>query len=133
MFPNRKNFIYLNQYSEQIYYDDKITSFELIKMCDIVVGINTSALIDAFLLNKKIIILNFLRRYYKQNRNKLIFDNLSGKYIVNSSLDFIDVLNNYINNQDFSFEKYNKEFINFVLKDFYNNPMKIISSKIVNT
>ena len=90
-------------------------------MCDIVVGINTSALIDAFLLNKKIIILNFLRRYYKQNRNKLIFDNLSGKYIVNSSLDFIDVLNNYINNQDFSFEKYNKEFINFVLKDFYNN------------
>ena len=27
MFPNRKNFIYLNQYSEQIYYDDKITSF----------------------------------------------------------------------------------------------------------
>ena len=110
----------------------KFTSFELIKMCDIVVGINTSALIDAFLLNKKIIILNFLRRYYKQNRNKLIFDNLSGKYIVNSSLHFIDVLNNYIK-IIFSFEKYNKEFINFVLKDFYNNPMKIISSKIVNT
>ena len=111
-------------------YTENLTSFELIHNSDIVIGVATSALIDAFLLNKKVIIINYLRHFNEGKRSKLIFDNFNTKFLVDSFDSFKIILMNLFENKDNLSREFNEEFKSLILKDFNNNPMKLISSKI---
>lgn len=127
---NKEDYIYLKKYYNIVYFKDTFTSFELINNSDIVLGVSTSALIDAFLLNKKVIIINYLRSFDEKERAKLIFDNFDINYSVDSFDSFKILLMNFFENKDNLYKEFNEEFKNLILKDINNNPMKLISRKI---
>ena len=120
----------MKKYYNIVYFKDTFTSFELINNSDIVLGVSTSALIDAFLLNKKVIIINYLRSFDEKERAKLIFDNFDSNYSVDSFDSFKILLMNFFENKDNLYKEFNEEFKNLILKDINNNPMKLISRKI---
>ena len=119
MHPSQRKFY--TDLKSPVFLSDKISTFELVSECDLIIGSDSSSLSDAILKEKNVLILSFCSVFLT------ILENYNLKGIINSYEEFVQELEELIENPgDKSFNNYDvKKFreenvgSGSVLKDYY--------------
>ena len=104
-------------------YEKNCSTFQLVNISDIVISTITSALTDAFMLNKKIIILSFCSPFY------LIPRTYNPEIIANNFEELRSLLSQYSNQKNTN-SNYNTICSKIVYSN-YENVLEVYGKKII--